>query len=1056
MQLKKIILHLFIILLIPLNVSGQAKSDKDFQKKLNEMYKRINKSIELIREQIVQNQSAPYLANLYMELADYLSQKSNVMYYLKMEALKGDAGSGDDKNKKFNDVVEVTKEATAVYEKIIAEFPKFKGRARAYYSLAVSYKSIDERISFLKTAATLTKKHPNTPEATKVQVLIGQDQFDNGILDDSEKTFIPISKSKYVYERNVAKYKLGLIKIATDKPKDALRYFEEVVTDKELKDEDKEKEVSFDSRSIKSSLKREALIDSIRAYTEVFKKNAKPVKYYSRIAPSEQMFTEVIEKLAYRYIQKKKYNEAVGLLRTLSEREPLPEKVLNIYKEVLLMIPLDKRVFVPVSEIRYVLERYLQFKNYFKIKSKVKKSMRDFFEKQLRDLGTRSHDKGKVTKGKMKSYHLKKAVEFYDLYLASFKTNKNAPKLAMNLGDTYFRMNDYINCGDYYLRAFKREFGEIKFRKEVIKNAIYCLQKDKEYSFYELRRVNGLLIEGLKLYMKFDPKKKKDAKTNFALTKAYYDQGYYDKALGKLISFMRKFPSTKYATDAANLILDYYNVKSDFEGIIKASDRILAMNLPNSDLNAKVKKIKEQAKYKKLQSKVQSSANFDGVATGKSYLSQAASIGDSELRNLALKKALEASKQEKDFKTFFKSARIIASKEKSAKKKFEIQSSIAQEQIKMTNYSQALSEYRKILGSSKYSSSDKKDAFNQSLTIALAIRDWNQVASLFRMRKYASQIPDDYKTQIRERLAGLFESPVKVPSSILGILRTIGGSPELALGIYKASDRVSSGIRSYGDKLTRSYCNSQSAAVCKWKLLEKLERKKRSFQSKIKKTSPKIQAVEKLANTFQSLTTEYTSLEGGDDAQVDIVSSLAQSEIYNAFASFLSKVANKNPSLKPVLQGKANESKSNAKNFLKRCSKIVEMSKLITPSNKYCKKGKYSSFRKLAFWTKSSSMTNASKTSEGFEVGIKKKLFSKFAASELEEIANIYLKKSKPHLAAAAATYAQSLPGANTGMINTILGCSLGKMKLLNEASYYLSKGDALGSLKSRCLGALK
>jgi hypothetical protein len=37
-------------------------------------------------------------------------------------------------------------------------------------------------------------------------------------------------------------------------------------------------------------------------------------------------------------------------------------------------------------------------------------------------------------------------------------------------------------------------------------------------------------------------------------------RGFYQPALPRLLDFMKKFPTTKYAVDAANLILDYYNI----------------------------------------------------------------------------------------------------------------------------------------------------------------------------------------------------------------------------------------------------------------------------------------------------------------------------------------------------------------------------------------------------------------------------------------------------------------------------------------------------------------
>lgn len=124
----------------------EEMSEEDFKNKLSDMFNPLNKSIKIIRDQVTENQSAPFLANLYMQLGDMLTQKANVQYYIKMESTKGEAAEEGDK--KFKDVIDTTKEAVAIYEKILKEFPKFVGRSRAMYQLASALKSIDEGQSF--------------------------------------------------------------------------------------------------------------------------------------------------------------------------------------------------------------------------------------------------------------------------------------------------------------------------------------------------------------------------------------------------------------------------------------------------------------------------------------------------------------------------------------------------------------------------------------------------------------------------------------------------------------------------------------------------------------------------------------------------------------------------------------------------------------------------------------------------------------------------------------------------------------------------------------------
>ncbi len=1038
-----------LLLFLVFSVNLQA-SEAEFNAKLKKMYYRINKSVDILREQITNNQSAPYLANLYMELGTLLSQKANVLYYLKMEQLKGEKSEGDEGSKQFSDVVVVTKESIAVYGKITKEFPKFAGLPRAYYAMALAQRSIDERVPFMKTARLIISKYPTTQEAVKSRLLLGQFQFDGGVYDEALKSLGPVAFSKFPYERNAAKYKMGLIKLAEGKHKAALSLFRQVVIDKELKPEENEKELSLDSKDVKSSLKREALIDSVRAYTHVFKKNAKPISYYSEIAPTENLFQEVIEKLAYRYIHQKKYNDAVKLLRTLSERNSNPEKVLNIYKEVLLMIPLDKRVDVPVAEIEFVISRFLQFSNFYRLKDSVKKSTYDFFEKQLRDLATRSHERGKKSRGIIKDDYFEKAASFYNLYFATFKRNKHSVKLAMNMGDTHYRLKNYLKSGDYYIRVFKGEFGKTAQRGDSIKNAIYALQKNKDYTFYETRRVNGLLIEALKSYMNFDSSKRKDPKTNYSLAKAYYDQGFYQSALPKLYGYIKKFPKAKYSADAADLILDYYNVKSDFKGIIRASNKILSMKIPNAALNSKVSQIRDQAKLQKLQKIVHNNAS--GGSTGESYLKHAANLS-SDLRNIALKKALESSKAEKDFKTFLKTASLMANQEKDSEKKNEIQSSIAQEHLKMTNFNASFDKYMSLARSG--SKESRLNAFKQAVSIAIAMKDINKISKLGRSASLMSKLDSDYKSQLENQIASILESPVRIPSGLSNVVKSLGQSPSLALGLFKATPRLNQSLKSYSKLLTKRVCSGGSGVVCNWKRLQSIDGQAKSFNSRLAKANASADSIEQYAGGFSELAAKYSEVEGGSDPQLGMVSSLRQFKLYNSFADYLGRVAKKNPSLSAVLKEKITESRVNAKSFLKRCREIIATSNLDTPTNKYCKTGQQKSFSSIAFWARGKSSRSMASAPESSFPEIKRNLFASFKPEDLMDISYKYYKKGAFNYASAAATYALSLGGADTKSLNTIIGCSAKKLNLLNEARYFLKSGSSVNGLRNQCLRGL-
>jgi cellulose synthase operon protein C len=636
---------------LTLKTDEKDVSSSEFRSKLNQMSIKVDESIHTLREQIAESQSAPFLEDLYMQLAELLSQKSNTQYYIEMERLGGEKAEGT-----FSSVVVVQKESIAVYEKILKEFPATTKKAQIQYRIALALKSIDEIPGFMKVAKDIVHDYPGTEEATRTELLLGQYFFEKQDYAEASKRFQTVSSTPMTYERDLARYRLGLIELSNEKYQAALDHFEQVITDPELKEEDNPYSVSLKSKSLKTDLKREALVDSVRAFTQLHgqspgqpgardEKNSggDAVAYYSRIAPSEIHFQEVIEKLAVRYIYLKNFEAAVKLLRSLCERSADPQRIVNIYREVLLMIPIGDRAEIPVAEMRFVLEQYHRWTSAFDIPERTRKDAEAFFEKQIRELATRNHSfakDSKVTKDNstLTAKYLDHAKDYYLLYLGNFGGSPESVHMASNLSDVLFAQKDWIRSGEYYLRTYAGEFGAPASgdREHLIGNAVLCLQKDAGNSFYETVRRRGLMIRALDYYIASSEQRKKDPALAFLRAKTRYEQGIFPASLEELYGVAKQFPASVQAAQAGEIILDYYNVRNDYDGLSQWSTKLLALNLPDATFHGKLVAIRTQSSSKLLSEKVRHVENYDEFAQGQSYLKTALASKDVVLGQMAL------------------------------------------------------------------------------------------------------------------------------------------------------------------------------------------------------------------------------------------------------------------------------------------------------------------------------------------------------------------------------------------------------------------------------------
>lgn len=1035
----------------------KQEDSAEFQKKLTEMYSRTEQSMKILREQILQNQSAPFLADLFLQLADLLSEKASVLYYQKIEKEK-DSNVKLNANEKANPIVLAEQEAIEIYKQILKEFPQFPKKDKVLYRLAVAHRAIDDGAAFVVTSEKLIKEYSATKEAMQARILLGQYYMDQHDYPAAKKVLEPGKDCPFPFERNAARHRLGYIAMSEEKFKDALTFFEQVSTDEELKEEDNPLEVSIKERTVKTNIRRDALIDSVRAYTEVYKKDPDPIGYYSKIIPSEVLFQETIEKLAFRYIFLKNEIQAMKLLRNLSERTQDPQKVVNTYREVLSIIPPNERIDVPSQEMKFVLDKYTAWIQDFEVPAKVKDDSYSFFETQIREMGTRAHDlaKSELSQAKKDSLY-ERARQFYLLYLSYFKKTNASSKMATDLADVYYYQKNYLKSGDLYLRIFQSEFGAPtpKDRESLIQNAILCLQKKGPSDFYEIVRSRGLLLKSINAYMQFNPKKKNDPQLNFAVVKGIYEQGLYDRALPELVHYVERFPRSSTEVEAAtDLLLDYFNTRSDFKGLTEWSGKMLALrNLP-ANIRTRLQTVKSKAMLKQIDEQVKSKANYDPFAQGKVYLETALSLQDENLRSAALEQALGRSKSEKDINTFLKVAKTLAAAEKQPDKKAQILSAAGDQTLAIGRYYETIGLWRSVLSTPGISSAMQTRTREKILQLALMLKDWSEVV------ESSDGVNSTLQQSVRTGLSEAMESAASIPTSAINRNQLKSLSDNDLTSFFKGKFKMSSGTQQMIQAEAASRCQSQREGhLCQWLHTENAPKLLNDFAAFTRKAPATLASVEKAAAVltgYLQATKEWTDT--GDPA-LDIFGSLYSAQAYLYFGEFLNRIAAANPQVAAVLKAKADESYQTGVRERTKCQKIISSASLISPINRQCKEGTPAPVEVSLNWNK--------RPEGGAETGVdpktnevdtlQKKIFSDASKpdSYLALGALYYGKKHYHHALALSQFGASTFSGAKEDFA-ALQGCSLLKLGLYNEAQFFLKSASDFQNLKSVCWAELK
>lgn len=627
------------------------------------------------------------------------------------------------------------------------------------------------------------------------------------------------------------------------------------------------------------------------------------------------------------------------------------------------------------------------------------------------------------------------------------------------MADVYFSLNDFLKCGDFYLRTFQSEFGKSNQSRALIENAILCLEKKSNLPFYENLRVHGLLIKSIQSYIAFDHSKSRDPNLNFLLVKTEYEQGFFPEALDKIYAFIRQYPRSPRAIDAADLILDYYNTRNDYVELQRAAGRLQGMQLNNPKFSAKLVLIKKAAYGKAIQEKVKTSAGYDDFAQGKSYLAAALGSGDAQLQNQVLKEALGKSRRERDIDTFLKIASVMASKEPDPNKKSEILNSIAHEQLRITQFYTGLASLKKVYEGSSFNSSVRQGAFDDAIGVMLVLRDFDAIlgvrgSPLWRTRGAA------VKQRFRDQTIDLLDSPVRISSELVRLFWSEGTSEEALLSLFKARSKVDSGIRQAVSREASQRCSGESRQpICLWTRFEQFDRTERpAFLRGLAAVQPGLPGVQAQAEKFAGLSTRLKSFEGSGDVHLEIASSIRGAEIYQALGHFLELASQKNPDLKAVLDQKAQETRADATAYLNKCKTIAQKSPVVTPATQYCAGRGSPSFDQFleVKWMNPHSSSRTDRTSVKIS-DLQKTLFGsqEDGGSTMLSLAKIYLDDGDLARAAATATYGISSFRAMEAEFHSVVGCSVMKMGFLSEASFHLNAAPEDDPLKLRCSAQL-
>jgi tetratricopeptide (TPR) repeat protein len=655
----------------------RAKEKQDLIEKLRRDIFKVDRSIGETDKLITKSRNAPYLPDLQFRLAELYVEKSRYVYFLQSETRpEGQKGALVSPETKL-----LKQKAIQIYTRVLREFPDFRDADKVTFYLAHEQRELGEFDSMLKTLGDLIKKYPSSPLRLDSEQILGDYWFDKADLKQSEDHYRAILDAPVSPVHDLARYKMGWIRINQANHAEAVTFFEAAAASAPLPGVDVSKALS---------VKREALLDLVYSYTE-----ARPAKgaiqYFEKLSDSRATFSLALDKLGNRYFIKQQYEFAIPALRKLLEIQPDPELEVERVEKLYDSLKMAKGKVAPKGEdVAYLVRAAVIVKTDPTRDEPSRKKVLAELEEMSRDLATSIHVQAQ--KREDKALYLEAALA-YERYLALFRPKQYATIMMQNRADALFAARNYpLAARQFEELALYLDSATKTAKKDAADASKLDAAKNKEkatatsglaqstrtiggdakshgealygsllahYSSLkpgEVERLNAFEVadarQALKLlgaqYIGRYARSEHALEVKFNIARAYYEDGEYKKSAELFKEFALGNPDNKDAPVAGNLAFDSLRQLNDFKGIEAFGKAFMAANLPAA-FKADVQKILTQTKSEALgELALKSSEETGDVITG--LLKVADENRGQEIGEKALYGAFTAAREKRDLR----------------------------------------------------------------------------------------------------------------------------------------------------------------------------------------------------------------------------------------------------------------------------------------------------------------------------------------------------------------------------------------------------------------------
>lgn len=548
------------------------------------------------------------LAELYVEKAKYIEYRIQAAYDKKIERWNKRKQKGRRPRLNLRKSRDYNKKAITLYEWFIRDFPKDKKLDQAYFFLGYNYIELDQIPKGIAYYKKLTKKFPRSPYVGEAHFALGEYYFDNDKWRDAYKSFGSVLKNRRARLYTFALYKQAWCEYRMGRVKSGLKKLERVVRISRRK----QAAAAGGRRKVsRIRLGNEALKDIVLFYGQVG--NARRAKDYFYEIGGEKAQPLMLEKMAYFVADQGRRKDALYLFKQLLAENPTAPKAFDYQYQIVSIFSNSPSQGTYRRELFSWIDNFGPDSEWAEANRGNQKLIKD--SEKLRESALRNYTLllHKNAQNSQKRRDLQLAKRAYELYMEKFPNTAKYVEMRFFYGELLYMIKDYKNAAAQYEYVAKKNPKGKYYRLAVLNNLLSLEKMLKSEAQLQKEIGNSLepvpfypeekaFIASAERYIKKFPKGKKVVEVKFKVAQLHYSHNQFDGALKQFKNIVNKHPKTRYAVFSANLILDIYNLRKDYDGLAREGVALMRnKRLRSQGFKADVRDMVEKAQFKKGQ-----------------------------------------------------------------------------------------------------------------------------------------------------------------------------------------------------------------------------------------------------------------------------------------------------------------------------------------------------------------------------------------------------------------------------------------------------------------------